>query len=214
MVSTSVQRSNAHVLRGKVRGFLAWKWFPRLRASRLSASFEKGRSPLHQLPGNACSMFGSSHFSVGPEGASHLSPLGQYDDDLYRTPPSYCPLGQYDGGVLYKSSGQFFLKAPLYSSRAPLEVGSAQLALAESNACVGQTEPGCRHAISEQCPLRRVDAPPTNGSGNMGNIRQARSRPLHLRRQQSLPNLILEGQGRDWPMTGPTTSFMLFPRLP
>ncbi len=34
----------------------------------------------------------------------------------------------------------------------------------------GQTEPGSRHAILEQCPLRRVDTPPTNGSGNMGNL--------------------------------------------
>ncbi len=47
-------------------------------------------------------------------------------------------------------------------------VGSAQLALTESSARAGQTEPGSRHAISEQCPLRRVDALPTNGSGNMG----------------------------------------------
>ncbi len=34
------------------------------------------------------------------------------------------------------------------------EVGSAQLTLAESEACARQTEPGSRHAISEQCPLR------------------------------------------------------------
>ncbi len=29
----------------------------------------------------------------------------------------------------------------------------------------------------------------------MGNLRQARGRPLHLRRQHSLPNLFFEGQG-------------------
>ncbi len=98
---------------------------------------EKGKSPSHQLPANTGSMFGPSRFFVGPEGASRLSPLGQYD-----------------GGVLQKSLGWSFLKAPLYSSRAPLEVGSAQLALAESNACARQTEPGSRHAISEQCPVR------------------------------------------------------------
>ncbi len=118
----------------------------------------KRRSPSDQLPG---STFGPSHLSVGPDGASHLSPLGQYDS-----------------GVLYKSPGRSFLETPLYSSRAPLEVGSAQLVLAESNACAGQTEPGSRHTISEQCPLRRVDVPPTNGSGNMGNLWQARGRPL------------------------------------
>ncbi len=133
------------------------------------------RSPSHQLPG---SMIGPSHLHVGPEGASHLSSLGQYDS-----------------GVQYKSLGQSFLEAPLYSSIAPLEVGSAQLVLAESNACAGQTEPGRRHAISEQCPLRRVDVPPTNGSGNMRNLWQARGRPLRLRRQHSLPNLFFKGQG-------------------
>ncbi len=62
---------------------------------------EKGRSPSHQLPGNSGSMFGPSHFSLGPEGASRLSSLGQYDS-----------------GVLYKSPGQSFLEAFLYSSRA------------------------------------------------------------------------------------------------
>ncbi len=127
----------------------------------------------HQLPGNAGSVFGPSHLSARPEGTTHLSRLGQYD-----------------GVILDKSPGRSFLKETLYSSRAPLEVGSAQLALAESNACAGQTEPGSRHAISEQCPLRWVDAPPTNGSENMGNLWQARGRPLRPRRQHSLPNLF------------------------
>ncbi len=72
-------------------------------------------------------------------------------------------------------------------------MGSAQLALAESNACARQTDPGSKHAISEQCPLRRVYTPPTYGSGNMENLRQARGRPLRLR-QHSLPNLFFEGQ--------------------
>ncbi len=56
--------------------------------------------------------------------------------------------------------------------------------------------------------LTRVDTPLTNGSGNMGNLRQARGWPLCLRRQHSLPNLFFEGQGR-WPTTGSTSSFML-----
>ncbi len=62
-------------------------------------------------------------------------------------------------------------------------------------ACAGQTEPRSRHAISEQCHLRRVDAPPTNGSVNLGNLWQAIGRPFRLRRQHSLPNLFFEGQG-------------------
>ncbi len=68
---------------------------------------EKGRSPSHQLPGNAGSMFWPSHFSVRSEGASHLSPFGQYN-----------------GGVLYKSPGRSLLEALLYYSRAPLDVFS------------------------------------------------------------------------------------------
>ncbi len=103
--------------------------------------------------------------------------------------------GQYERGVLHKSPGQSFFEAPLYPSRAPLEVSSAQLALAESSARAGQTEPGSRHAILEQCPLRQVDAPPTNSSGNMRNLRQTRGQPLRLRRQHSLPNLFFKGQG-------------------
>ncbi len=122
-------------------------------------------------------MFWPSHLSVRPEGASRLNPLRQYG-----------------GGVLYKSLGRSLLEAPFYSSRVPLEVGSTQLVLTESNTRAGQTEPGSRHAISEQCPLRWVDAPPTNGSGNLGNLRQARGWPLRLKRH-ALPNLFFEGQG-------------------
>ncbi len=102
---------------------------------------------------------------------------------------------QYDGGVLYKSPGWSLLEAPLHSGSATLGMGSAQLAFTESNACAGQVEPGSRHAILEQCPLGRVDAPPTNGSQNLGDLRQGRDRTLCLRRQLSLPNLFFEGQG-------------------
>ncbi len=131
-------------------------------------------------------MFEPSHLSARLEGTSCLNLLRQYNS-----------------GILHKSPGRSFLEVPLYSSRAPLEVGSAQLALAESNVCAGQTEPGIRRAISEQCTrstcklctLRRVNAPPTNGSGNMGNRWQARGRPLRLRRQHSLPKLFFEEQG-------------------
>ncbi len=72
----------------------------------------------------------------------------------------------------------------------------AQLNLCtESNTCAGKVEPGSRHAISVQCPLGRVDAPPINDSQNLGDLWQGRGRPLRLRRQLSLPNLFFEGQG-------------------
>ncbi len=122
---------------------------------------EKGRSPSHQLPGNAVSMFGTCQITEG----HHV---------LVRS-------GQHDGGVLYKLPG--------HSSRVPLEMGSAQLEFAESTHVAES-----RHAISEQCPLVRVDAPPTNGSGNLGDLQQTRGQCLHLRRQLSTldwPNLFL-----------------------
>uniref|UniRef100_A0A671N354 XK-related protein n=1 Tax=Sinocyclocheilus anshuiensis TaxID=1608454 RepID=A0A671N354_9TELE len=108
--------------------------------------------------------------------------------------PSEGPLGQHDGSVLYKSPGQSPLEAPLRTSGAPLGMGSAQLALTESSAYTGQTEPRSRHAVSEQRPLGGEDAPPSNGSENLGDLRQGRGRPLRLRRQLSLPNLLFEGQ--------------------
>lgn len=46
--------------------------------------------------------------------------------------------------------------------------------------------------------------PPTPGSNNLECLWQGRGRPLHLRRQLSLPNIL-------WPTNGPTFPFMLFP---
>ncbi len=102
--------------------------------------FEEGRLHLHIDCLEICQhMVGALHLSARPEGKSRLSPFVQYDN-----------------GVLHKSPGQSFLEAPLYTSREPLDVGSAQLALAESSARVRETEPGSRQAISEQCPLRHL----------------------------------------------------------
>ncbi len=47
----------------------------------------------------------------------------------------------------------------------------------------------------EQRLLRRVDSPSASGSGNMGDLWQGRGRPLHLKRQLSLPNVLVEGHG-------------------
>ncbi len=71
-----------------------------------------------------------------------------------------------------------------------------------------------RSACSSWSTLRRVDAPPTNGSGNMGNLWQARGQPHRLRRQHSLPNILFQRTGMRWPTIGPTASFMLFPDRP
>ncbi len=108
-------------------------------------------------------------------------------------------LRQHVRGVLYKSPGMCLLEAPLYSGRAPSGMGSAQPALAEGSTPAGQTEPRSGYVISEQCPLRGVDAPSAGGSEDLEDLWQGRSRPFRLQRQLSLPNLLFEGQGRVGP---------------
>ncbi len=76
--------------------------------------------------------------------------------------------------------------------------------------CLGAPRPS--HAISEQCPLRLVDAPPTNGSGYMGNLRQARGQPLRLREQHSLP-LIFKRTGTRRTTTWPNFLLYAFPPI-
>ncbi len=46
-------------------------------------------------------------------------------------------------------------------------MGSAQPALAEGSTPAGQTEPRSGYVISEQCPLRGVDAPSAGGSEDL-----------------------------------------------
>ncbi len=109
----------------------------------------------------------------------------------------------HQGGVsskrLWGAPGRCLLEAPLYSGRAPSGMGSAQPALAEGSTPAGQTEPRSRYVISEQCPLRGVDAPSAGGSEDLKDLWQGRSRPFRLQRQLSLPNLLFEGQGRVGP---------------
>ncbi len=62
-----------------------------------------------------------------------------------------------------------------------------------------QTEPRSGYVISEQCPLRGVDAPSAGGSEDLEDLWQGRSRPFRLQRQLSLPNLLFKRQGRVGP---------------
>ncbi len=59
----------------------------------------------------------------------------------------------------------------------------------------GQNEPRSRHVVKEQCLFRGMDAPTAHGSENLGSLWQSSSRPLRLRRQLSLPNLIYKEHG-------------------
>ncbi len=141
---------------------------------------EGGEGLPHQLLGNASSLSSLPVFPARPN----------------RTPCADS-LRQHVRGVLYKSPGRCLLEAPLHSGRAPS--GMAQPALAEGSTPAGQTEPRSGYVISEQCPLRRVDAPSADGSEDLEDLWQCSSRPFRLQRQLSLPNLLFEGQGRVGP---------------
>ncbi len=143
---------------------------------------ESGEELPHQLLGNASSMSSLPVFPARPN----------------RTPCADS-LGQHVRGVLNKSSGRCFLEAPLHSGRAPSGMGSAQPALAEGSTPARQIEPRRGYVISEQCPLGGVDAPSADGSDDLEDLWQGRSRPFRLQRQLSLPNLLFEGQGRVGP---------------
>ncbi len=71
-----------------------------------------------------------------------------------------------------------------------------------THACAGQNEPRSRHVIEEQCLFRGMDAPPARSSDNLGSLWQSSSRPLHLRKQLSLPNLFTKSTdalAHEWP---------------
>ncbi len=152
------------------------------RQTDLRPLVEGGERLPHQLLGNASSLSSLPVFSARP----NRTPCA----DSHR---------QHVRGVLYKSPGRCLLEAPLHSGRAPSGMGSAQPALAEGSTPAGQTEPRSGYVISEQCPLRGVDAPSADGSEDLEDLWQGRSRPYRLQRQLSLPNLLFEGQGRVGP---------------
>ncbi len=66
-------------------------------------------------------------------------------------------------------------------------MGSAQPALAEGSTPAGQTEPRSGYVISEQCPLRGVDAPSAGGSEDLEDLWQGRSRPFRLQDNSHCP---------------------------
>ncbi len=98
-------------------------------------------------------------------------------------------------GVIHKSPGRPRLDATLHPGERPSCVGLDQSVLTEGDACARQNEPGSRHVVKKQCLLRGMDAPPAHGSENLGSLWQSLSRPLHLRRQLSLPNLFHKEHG-------------------
>ncbi len=136
------------------------------RQADLRPLVEGGERLPHQLLGNASSLSSLPVFPAGPNRTTCADSLRQHVR-----------------GVLYKSSGRCLLEALLYSGRAPSGMGSVQPALAEGSTPAGQTEPRSGYVISEQCPLRGVDAPSAGGSEDLEDLWQGRSRPFRLQRQ-------------------------------
>ncbi len=145
------------------------------RQTDLRPLVESGEGLRHQLLGNA----------------SCLSSLPVFPARPNRTPCADS-LRQHVRGVLYKSSGRCLLEAPLHPGRALSGMDSVQPALAEGSTPAGQIEPGSGYVISEQCPLGGVDAPSADGSEDLEDLWQGRSRPFRLQRQLSLPNLLFD----------------------
>ncbi len=87
-------------------------------------------------------------------------------------------------------------KAPLRDGKMPLGMGTSQFAFIEGHTCAGHIKPRSRHAISEQRPLRGVDAPSANGSENLGKS-LARQRSKSLPQKTTLiAQLIFRRTGR------------------
>ncbi len=163
------------------------------KANRPSAIGRRRRRLPHQLLGNASSLSSLPVFPARPN----------------RTPCADS-LRQHVRGVLYKSPGRCLLEA-LYSGRAPSGMGSAQPALAEGSTPAGQTEPRSGYVISEQCPLRGVDAPSAVVQKIWKTFGKAEV-DLFASKDTLTAQLIIRRTGTRWPTTGPTSSFMHSPR--
>ncbi len=153
---------------------------------------ESGERIPHQLLGDASSMSSLPVLPARPN----------------RTPCTDS-LRQHVRGVLYKSPGRSLLEVPLHSGREHSGVGSAQPELAESSKlCPGRLNKGAEYVISEQCPLRGVDPPSADGSDDLEDLWQGRSRYFSPPKTALTAQLIIRRSGMRWPMIGPASSFM------
>ncbi len=151
------------------------------RQTDLRPLVEGGEGLPHQLLGNVSSLSSLPVFPAGPN----------------RTPCADS-LRQHVRGVLYKSPGRCLLERLFILAERLWNGLSSTCARWGQHTC-RQTEPRSGYVISEQCPLRGVDAPSAGGSEDLKDLWQGRSRPFRLQRQLSLPNLLFEGQGRVGP---------------
>ena len=143
---------------------------------------ELGETPTHKLPRDESSFSGPKNLPSTPGRTPYLGPDGQHVS-----------------GVLHKSPGRSQIPQSARHSYPAATLGSDQSALAQSSSRAGHVEYRSRHALSGQRSPRGMVSPPPDSSPIMGNLRTGRGRPLRLRRQLSLPNLLFEEKGRAGP---------------
>ncbi len=85
-------------------------------------------------------------------------------------------------------------------------MGSAQPALAEGSTPAGQTEPRSGYVISEQCPLRGVDAPSAGGSEDLEDLWKAEVDLFASKDNSHCPTYYSKDRdalAHDWPTLPP-----------
>ncbi len=112
--------------------------------------------------------------------------------DSHKEAPCPSLFRQHDGGSLYQPTR--WSQAFLQDDSRPLIVGTEKTPLAKSGSCARQFEPRCGHAVQRQCSSGKIDFNPqmVQRIWSASDLPSGgRDRPLHLRRQLSLPNLFL-----------------------
>ena len=162
---------------------------PLLGQARLRLVVTPGKAPTHKL----------SRDESGRFGTQSPAPIPQR-----RTCPG--PNGQYDSGVLHKSPVWTQIELLARNGQESNLMVPMQPALAESSACTWRPESGGGHVIQGQPSPRRMVSPPSDGSVDMGYLRQSGSRPLCLQGKRPLPSLFLEEHGRARPRLAEASS--------
>ncbi len=111
------------------------------------------------------------------------------------------PLGQHDSGSLYQSPRRCQVTSPVQDDTTSSVLGTKQTPLITSGSCAGQIESGSGYVVQRQCSSREEEVTPSVGSNDLVGLRQGKGGALRSRRQLSLPNLLFETAGCDWPNT-------------
>ncbi len=141
-----------------------------------------GAMPAYQLPKDVGGFLSPEKLPTGLEGAPRLSPVGPYNCGVLHQPPRWSQV-----------------TLSLQDGPSPPFLGTERTPLVKGGSCAGQIEHWHRYAVQRQCSPGRMGATSSNGSKNLVSLREGRDQSLHLRRQLSLPNILLDAAGRSGP---------------